>query len=161
MSIHVPTMVWAIINFLILVAILNKFLYGPIVKILDDRKNEVVNNLDQAETAKTEAEKLKEEYVEQIKKAKLEAQEIINKANKLGEETKNEIISEARDEAAKVSAKAQAQIQREKSKALAELRDEVASLAILAAEKVVAKSLNNQDHEKMVHEFVKEVGEAQ
>ncbi|NLT94369.1 MAG: F0F1 ATP synthase subunit B [Clostridia bacterium] len=161
MSIHVPDIVWAIINFLILVAVLNKFLYKPVVKMLDDRKNEIVGNLDQAAQAKVEAEKLKEEYMTHLQNAKAEAQEIISRANKIGEETKNEIIAQAKAEAQKVSAKAQEEIRLEKAKALAQLRDEVASLAVLAAEKIIAKSIDINDHEKMVKDFVKEVGEIQ
>jgi len=161
MSIHVPDIVWAIINFLILVAILNKFLYKPVTKMLDERKNEVVNNLNNAEQAKKDAEKLKDDYAKHLQNAKSEAQEIITKANKLGEETKNEIVTQARAEAEKVSAKAQEEIRLEKTKALAELRDEVASLAILAAEKIIVKNIDMKDHEKMVKDFVKEVGEVQ
>ncbi|MDK2822300.1 MAG: F-type H+-transporting ATPase subunit b [Clostridia bacterium] len=161
MSIHLPDMVWAIINFLILVAILNKFLYKPVTKMLDERKKEVVSNLDRAEAAKLEAEKLKDEYASHLQNARKEAQEIIAKANKLGEETKNEIVAQAKSEAEKISAKAQEEIKLEKNKALAELRDEVASLAIMAAEKIISKNIDNKDQEKMVKDFVKEVGEIQ
>ena len=118
MSIHVDTMILAIINFLVLVVILNKFLYKPITNILDERKKEVMRNLDSAEAAKKEAEKAKEEYLKQLENARKEANEIISKATKLGEETKNEIISEARNEAAKISAKAQEEIRLEKAKPL-------------------------------------------
>lgn len=161
MSIHIPDIVWAIINFLILVAILNKFLYKPVTKMLDERKEEVVNNLNKAEQAKEEAEKLKEDYALRIKNAKTEAQEIIARANKLGEETKNEIVTQAKAEAEKVSVKAQEEIRLEKTKALAELRDEVATLAVLAAGKILGKNIELRDHEKMVKDFVKEVGEVQ
>ncbi|MGI6225642.1 MAG: F0F1 ATP synthase subunit B [Peptococcales bacterium] len=161
MSIHVPDIVWAIINFLILVAILNKFLYKPVIKMLDERKNEVANNLNKAEESKLEAEKLKDEYIKHLQNAKSEAQEIIAKANKLGEETKNEIVAQARVEAEKISAKAQEEIRLEKTKALSELRDEVASLAILAAGKIISKNIDVHEHEKMVQDIVKEVGEVQ
>ena len=161
MDIHIPDIVWAIINFLILVAILNKFLHKPVTKMLNERRNEVINNLDKAEKAKIDSEKMKDEYASQLQNAKSEAQEIIAKASKMGEETKNEIVTQARVEAEKVSAKAQDEIRLEKTKALAELRDEVATLAVLAAEKIISKSIDSKDHEKMVQDFVKEVGEAQ
>jgi F-type H+-transporting ATPase subunit b len=161
MSIHVPDIIWAIINFLILVVVLNKFLYKPVTKMLDDRKNEISNNLEHAEKSKQDAEKIKEEYALHLQNAKSEAQEIIARANKMGEETKNEIVNQAKAEAEKVSAKAQEEIRLEKAKALAELRDEVASLAVLAAGKILAKNIDIKDHEKMVKDFVKEVGEIQ
>lgn len=161
MSIHIPDIVYAIINFLLLVAILNKFLYKPVTKMLDERKNEVVNNLNNAEKAKADAETMREEYMTHLQNAKSEAQEIITRANKLGEETKSEIVSQAREEAQKVSVKAQEEIRLEKVKALGELRDEVASLAVMAAEKIISKNIKLEDHEKMVQDFVKEVGEVQ
>ena len=114
MELHVSTIIISMINFLVLVFLLKKFLYGPICGMLDARKEEVVNNLNQAEEAKNEAQKLKEDYQAQIKDAKNEAQEIINKATQIGEQTKNEIVAEAREEAAKLTKKAQEEISREK-----------------------------------------------
>lgn len=160
MEIHVSTLVISMINFLVLVFILRKFLYGPICGILETRKEEVIDNLNQAEAAKVEAQKLKEEYALQIKDAKNEAQEIINRATQIGEQTKTDIVAEAREEAAKLTQKAQEEINREKSQALNELRSEVANLAVLAAGKIVGKSIDVKDHEAMVNNFVKEVGEA-
>ena len=69
-------------------------------------------------------------------------------------------MNTAREEAAKITAKAQEDIQREKTQAINELRGEVADLAVLAAEKIVAKSINVEDHKAMVNNFVKEVGDA-
>ena len=103
---------------------------------------------------------MRDEYAAQLKDAKAEAQEIINNAAKIGEQTKANIIAEAREEAAKVAAKAQEDIQREKTQAINELRGEVANLDILAAEKIVNKSIDVKDHEDMVNNFVKEVGDA-
>ena len=160
MSIHLDSFIFAVINFLVLLFILKKFLYGPICGILEKRKEEVVNNLNSAEEAKLEAQKLKDEYAAQIKNARTEAQEIINQATKIGEQTKTDIVNEARDQAAKVAAKAQEEINIEKNQALNELRGEVANLAVLAAAKIVGKSIDVKDHENMVNNFVKEVGEA-
>ena len=73
-------------------------------------------------------------------------QEIVNNAVKVGEETKNQIISEAKDSAAKLMQKAQEEIQREKEQALAEIRNEVANLAVLAAGKIIGKTITADDH---------------
>ena len=160
MEIHVSTVIFAMVNFLVLLFILKKFLYGPVCDILDKRKAEVENNLNQAEDAKVEAQKLKDDYASQIQNAKNEAQDIINRATQIGEQTKNEIVNEAREEATKLTAKASQEIAREKTQALNEIRGEVANLAVLAAEKIVGKSIDVKDHENMVNNFVKEVGEA-
>lgn len=160
MEIHVSTMIFAIINFIVLVIGLKVFLYKPVCNMLDSRKEEVANNLNAAEAAKLEAQKLKDEYAAQIQNARNEAQDIINQAAKIGEQTKADIVNEAREEAARLTAKAQDEIAREKTEALNEIRNEIADLAVLAASKVVGKTIDVADHQNMVNNFVKEVGEA-
>ena len=160
MEIHPSTIIFAIINFAILVVGLKVFLYKPVCNMLDSRREEVINNLNSAEEAKLEAQKLKDEYAAQIQNARTEAQDIINQAAKIGEQTKADIVTEAREEASRLTAKAQAEIAREKTEALNEIRNEIADLAVLAASKVVGKTIDVADHQNMVDNFVKEVGEA-
>ncbi len=160
MEIHPSTIIFAIINFCILVVGLKVFLYKPVCNMLDSRREEVINNLNSAEEAKLEAQKLKDEYAAQIQNARAEAQDIINQAAKIGEQTKADIVTEAREEASRLTAKAQAEIAREKTEALNEIRNEIADLAVLAASKVVGKTIDVADHQNMVDNFVKEVGEA-
>ena len=160
MEISPSTVIFAIINFCILVVGLKVFLYKPVCNMLDSRKEEVINNLNSAEEAKLEAQKLKDEYAAQIQNARAEAQDIINQAAKIGEQTKADIVTEAREEASRLTAKAQAEIAREKTEALNEIRNEIADLAVLAASKVVGKTIDVADHQNMVDNFVKEVGEA-
>ena len=160
MEISPSTVIFAMINFAILVVGLKVFLYKPVCNMLDSRREEVINNLNSAEEAKLEAQKLKDEYAAQIQNARAEAQDIINQAAKIGEQTKADIVSEAREEASRLTAKAQAEIAREKTEALNEIRNEIADLAVLAASKVVGKTIDVADHQNMVNDFVKEVGEA-
>lgn len=160
LDINPSTVIFAIINFCILVVGLKVFLYKPVCNMLDSRKEEVANNLNSAEEAKLEAQKLKDEYAAQLQNARSEAQDIINQAAKIGEQTKTDIVNEAREEAARLTAKAQADIAREKTEALNEIRNEIADLAVLAASKVVGKTIDVADHQNMVDNFVKEVGEA-
>ena len=150
----------AFVNFFILLFLVKKFLYKPVCDMLEKRHDQVMGDMQAAADAKADAEQLRNEYAAQLKDAKNEAQEIINNATKIGEQTKANIVAEAREEAAKVAAKAQEDIQREKTQAINELRGEVASIAILAAEKIVGKSIDVKDHEDMVNNFVKEVGDA-
>ena len=145
MDINPSTAIWAVLNFIILVIGLRVFLYKPVCNMLDSRKKEVVDNLNYAESAKLEAQKLRDDYASQIQNARNEAQDIINQASKIGEQTKADIINEAREEAARLTAKAQAEIAREKSEALNEIRNEIADLAVLAASKVVGKMIHAAD----------------
>lgn len=160
MEINPSQVIFAIINFAVLVTVLKVFAYKPVCNMLDARRAEIENNLNSAEQAKLDAQKLKDEYASQIQDARQEAQEIINQATKAGEQAKSEIVTEAREEAARLTERAKEEIAREKSEALAEIRNEVAELAVLAAEKVVGKTIDAKDHENMVNNFVKEVGEA-
>lgn len=159
MDLYIPDIVWAIVNFFILLAILNKFLHKPILDMLEKRENFVNENLNNSKIAKEEAEKLRADYEAQLKTAKQQANEIITQATKLGEESKTEIIDMARNEAAEISKKAKEEIQREKALAIAELKGEVATLAVMAAERILGKSMDPKDHEKLVEDFIKEVGE--
>ncbi|SMB88209.1 F-type H+-transporting ATPase subunit b [Desulfonispora thiosulfatigenes DSM 11270] len=160
MDLSLNEIIMAMANFLLMVVILNKFLYKPIVKVLDERKESIQGNLDEAEKTKTDAEGIKKEYQEQLKSARKEAQDIITKATKLGDESKEDLLRQAKIEADKISQRAKEDIEREKGKAISEVRDEVANLSISVAEKILGQKLEKKNHEKMIHDFVKEVGDS-
>ena len=101
------------------------------------------------------------QYKEQMDKAGGEAREIINLATQKAEDVKNQILSESEDKAAKMLEIAGQDIQREKERALKEVRDEVATLAVMAAGKVLEKNITKEDHNKMIQEFLSEVGDVQ
>jgi len=154
-----PKFLWQLVNFLILLFILKKFAYKPMLNMLDERKKSIEDAINNAETAKNEAEKLRKEYESRLAEAKQEAQEVIAKATKLGEEMKKEIITNAQNEANKAIQRAQEEIAIEKDQAIAALRDEVATLAVMAAGKVLGKTISVEDHKKLVNDFVAEVGD--
>jgi len=158
-SINLTDMIFAIVNFVILIAVLNKFLHKPILNMLDSRKKYVADNLEASRVAKEEAESIRAEHIAQTNKAKEEAKEIIAQAVKIAEKEKNEIVESAKIETKKISEEMQREIKAEKDKAMAEVRQVIVSTSILAAEKIVAKNLSFEDHEKMIDEFIKEVGE--
>ncbi|NLK00278.1 MAG: F0F1 ATP synthase subunit B [Clostridia bacterium] len=161
MSIDLNELIWAIINFLVMLAILGIFLWKPVLKVLDERRNEISDNLSNAESQRKKAEELLVQYQEQMEKASGEAHEIIAQAAKKAEAARDQIIAESRDEASKISEKAREEIKREKEQALKEVRDEVATLAVMAAGKILEKNITKDDHEKMLQEFLSEVGEVQ
>lgn len=161
MHIDYHELIWAIINFSVLLAILYKFLYGPLLKVMENRQNEIKNNISQAEEIRNEAEVLRAQLKQEMEKARSDARETMEKAVKTAEETKNQIISEAKDTANNIVVKAQEEIQREKEQALADIRNEVASLAILAAGKVIGKTMTAEEHDQLVDKYIQEVGEIQ
>lgn len=154
-----PKFAWQVVNFLILLWILKKFAYKPILGMLDERKKSIEDAINNAESAKAEAAKLRQDYESRLAEAKQEAQDIIAKATKLGEEMKSDIVANAQAEATKAIQRAQEEISREKDQAIAALRDEVATLAVMAAGKVLGKAISVEDHKNLVNEFVTEVGD--
>jgi F-type H+-transporting ATPase subunit b len=150
-------MIWTLITFVILLVVLKKFAFGPIQNLIDQRREAIAESIGAAEETRREAERLLAEYRESIANAKHEAEEIIDRAHKVGETTKADIVNEARDQAHKEVEDARGQIQRETRKAIQELKDEVADLAILAAGKVTSKTINKEDHLRLVDEALSEV----
>lgn len=148
------TLIAQIINFLLLVAILTKVAYKPLMKALDERRNRIEASIDQADRAKKEAEEFKREYQEQLAKARTEAQNIVEKATRLAEQTKDEIVTAARAEHAKLLKEAQDEISRERERALSELRGEVVALSMAAAAKIIEKNLDAETNSKLVADFI-------
>lgn len=157
MELSLVEVIAAIVNFIILLALLKKFLYKPILNMLEAREEEVAENLLTAESARQEAEALRDEYKESIYKARAEANAIVDQATRIGEQTRQEIYHKALDEAQEVADRAKREIARERDLALRELRGEVANLAVDVAEKVVGRSVSIDDQHQLVENFIEEV----
>lgn len=143
-----------IIHFLLLMAVLTWVAYKPITQALADRQAYIRDTLDAAERQQAEAMKMREENKALLVQARAEAQAIIDKANKLGEQAREEIIREAKEETAKMLKLAKNEIAWEQEKALADLRKEVTALSVLAAGKIIGQKLDVQAHEKLVQDFI-------
>lgn len=153
------TLVAQILSFLLLLWVLRKFAYRPLLEGLEKRSQYIEQNIKSAEQQKVEAEAMKAEYQAELKQARQEAQAIIERATKASEERGKEIINESRDEADRLKKAAVAEIELEKQKAVAELRGQVAALSVLAAGKIIEKNLDPATHNVLVDEFIKEVGD--
>ncbi|SNS50137.1 ATP synthase F0 subcomplex B subunit [Anaerovirgula multivorans] len=155
------TFVFQIVNTIIIFLVLKRFLFKPATEFMENRTKGIENALEEADMKNKEAEDLKGQYQEKLANIKEERNEIIREATKRAEERSNEIIKAAEVEAQKIKEKGQQEVERERHKAVNELKDQISTLAIMAASKVVQEELNQQTHEKMIEEFIKEVGEAQ
>ncbi|HWR38014.1 MAG TPA: F0F1 ATP synthase subunit B [Patescibacteria group bacterium] len=153
------TLIAQIINFLILVAILTKFAYKPLMKALADRQARIAEDLTAAEEEKKAAEQLKREYLDQLAQARVHAQEIVEKATKLAEQAREDILRESREENARLLKAAQEEIAREHEQAIKELKAEVVNIAMMAATKIVAHNLDEQANAALVHDFIEKLGE--
>ena len=146
-------------NLLILYLVIKKFLFGPIQKIIECRETEVQNLYDTAEQAKNDAVAMKEEYSQHLANAKDEANEILKNANKKATVRSEEIIRDAQEKAAAIIARADVQIEMERKHAFEEVKQDISDIALLAASKVVERELSAEEHERLIGEFIENVGE--
>lgn len=145
-----------VLNFLILLYLLNRFLFKPLMARMDERSEKIREGLENAETAARDRELARAEREAAVAEARKEASEMIARANKIAEDTRNEILTEARSEAEKVTQRAREEITAEKDRAMAELRGQVADLALAAAGKLVRSEMDAPTQRRLVEEFLAE-----
>ncbi len=153
------TLIAQIINFLLLVAILARFAYKPLMQALEDRKNRIASDLQAAEQERTGAEQLRKEYQDQLAEARVQAQVIVEKAVKQAEQEAQQQLQEVRAQIDREKKLAREEIIREREKALSELRGEVVALSVAAASKLIAKNMDSEVNAKLVSEFIDRLDE--
>jgi len=156
LGINLPTLVAQIINFAILFGLLYLVAYKPIMRMFDERSRKIKESMEQTEFIKEQAAHAEEEVKKQLEAAGREGQEVIGRAVRTGEEVKREAQQEARQEAESVITRARMEIQRERDDAIDELRKEFADLTILAAGKVIDRSLDKEAHRQLIDKVLEE-----
>lgn len=149
--------VWSVVTFLILMALLYKFAFGPLLAMQKKRQDEIHGSIVEAERLRDEAHTLLSDYKQQLALARHEAEEMLERSRKVGETTKAEILEEARLQAERTLEKARGQIERETQQALQQIKQEVATLTLDAAEKVTRRSLSDADHMRLIEEALAEI----
>ena len=149
--------VWTILTFLLLVFVLAKFAWKPLLKMLQDREDMVRSSLEDAEKAKSELERLNEESEAIMAKARSEAQSILANGKAAAEKVKDDIIAKSKEQANKIREDAGNQIQVEKDKAISEIKKEVVNLTLSVAEKLIQKNLSDADNKSLIEESLKKV----
>jgi F-type H+-transporting ATPase subunit b len=156
-GVDVWKLLFQVLNFLLLLWLLNRYLFKPVLARLDERQTRIQKGLEDAEAAARDRELARAEREAAVAEARKEAQAMIARANKIAEDSRNEIVAEARAEAEKVSVRAREEITAEKEKAMAELRATVADLALEAAGKLVRSEMDGATQRRLVDDFLKEV----
>lgn len=151
------TLIAQVVNFLILVYILKRFAYRPLMGVLEERQKKVADTIDFAERERQEAQQLKLEYQQKLAEARTQAQAIVEKAEKLAIENKEEILKEARLESARILKTVQAEVARERELALAQLRGEVIALSMAAAGKIIEKNIDDETNAALVSSFIEKL----
>ena len=149
--------VWSAVTFVILVAMLYKFAFNPIMRMQQKRQDEIHEAIHEAERLRDEAQQLLADYKRQLAQARQEAEMIIDRARKAGEATKAEVLEEARAQAEATLAKAREEIERDTRQALQKIREELADLTVAATEKVARIRLSGEDQLRLIQEAIDEI----
>jgi len=156
LGINLPTLLAQIVNFAILFGLLYLVAYRPIMRMIDERSRKIKESMEQTELIKEQAAHAEQEAEQRIEAASKEGQEVIARAIRTGEEVRQQSQQEARQEAETLVARARTEIQRERDEAIGELRKEFADLTMMAAEKVIERSLDKKAHRQLIDKVLEE-----
>ena len=155
-GVDVPKLLFQVINFLLLLYLLNRFLFKRVFALLDERQAKISKGLEDAETAARDRELARAEREAALDEARKEASAMIARATKIAEDSRAEIVAAAKAEAEAATARAREEIVAEKDRAMAEIRGQVADLALEAAAKLVRSDMNAATQRRLVEEFLAE-----
>ncbi|HEY6699182.1 MAG TPA: F0F1 ATP synthase subunit B [Acidimicrobiales bacterium] len=150
-------LVWGSISFAVLLFLLYKYAYPQVRKMMDDRTERIRTDLQEAETAKAEAQGVLDEYRAQLNDARAEGGRIIEEARQAADRIKRDQEARLQAEVAELRARAVADIESAKTQAVSDLRDEVAQLAIGAAETVVQHNLDEATQTQLIEDYINQV----
>lgn len=145
------------VNFILLVFLLYKLLYKPVRTFIDNRTSEIEGQIKTAEENQAAAIALREELEERAKDSRQQARQFLDEAAKRAEALQAEMLQEAREEAAAIVRRAQEVAELERAKAWAELKDQVAELSLLLASRVITQSLDEEQHQALIHETMSQL----
>jgi F-type H+-transporting ATPase subunit b len=153
------TLIFQILNTLILFGALTYILFKPVKKLIEDRQNKIEDELEDAKTKNVQAESLIADYDGKIAAIEEEGRQMISAAALKAENRASEIIKAAEKEAELIKKRAEKEIEREKLKAVNELKEDIVSLSLLAASKILEKDIDQDQHKTMINQFLEEVGD--
>ena len=146
-----------VIAFVVMIAILAKWVYPPVIRAAEARQKQVASELAAAEQSRKEAEERIAQAQKQLDDARTNAQEIINGANRSADQLRGELRQKAEEEASRITERARQEIEAERVKAIGSVRQEVANLVVEATEKVIGESLDDAKHRKLIDKAISEV----
>jgi F-type H+-transporting ATPase subunit b len=154
---NVGLMIWTLIAFGIALFLLQRLAFPRIGEALDKRRKAIEESIDAAERTRMEADALLEEYRARLREAREQADDIVSRARKAGERLHEEQLAEAKESRDELMARTRRDIETETRRALEEIRAEVANLTVIATEKLARKSLDDDDHKRLVEEALNEI----
>lgn len=154
------TIVAQLCNLFIQLLLIKRFLFKPISEILEKRRQKADEQIREAEEAKAQAQAMKESYEKDMAEARQKAGEILATAQKNAADQSERMLQEAAGEAAAIRARAQSEVAQERRKAVNEAKNEIGGIAMEIAGKVIEREISEEDHRKLIEEFIENVGEA-
>jgi len=152
------TLLLQVVNFIILIVLLHRFLYRPLTRFLATRAEGIRRSLEEAKAAREAAAQAKQEYEAQIAAARREAAAMRDAALREVEAERQRLLTASREEALRLVADARAQIDQEVKRAKAELREEVVGLSLRVAERLISRSLTAEDHVRLAEQVADDIG---
>ena len=150
-------MIWTIVCFLIALFVLKRYAFGPIQKLIDDRRESIRQSIEEADRAREEARSLLEEHRRLIGQAKSDAESILSEARKVADAQRERMREETEEDRQRRLEETRRQIEQATAQALNEIRAEVATLSLLAAEKITRKTLTTDDQRRLIDEALAEI----
>ncbi|MEE2965267.1 MAG: F0F1 ATP synthase subunit B [Acidobacteriota bacterium] len=149
--------IWTIITFLILLGLLAKFAWGPLLKALDERHATIRKSLDDADKAQQELAQLQEKSAQLIAEARAEGQSIVAKSRAAAEVVREDLHQKAKTEAAAMVKATERQIQQETARAVQQIRHEVVDLSLSVASKLIKKNLTAEDNDALIQDSLSQI----
>ena len=159
-EVHGGPLLWSVVTFLLLLFVLKRVAWGPIISALETRENEIKEALNSAANARADAEKATADYESIKKEAQSEAQNLLSEAKAMKDKMILEAVQEAKIKADAELKNALELIDAEKAKAVKEIKTVVVDLSIQAASKLIDKNLDNADNKKFINETIDKIGQA-
>ena len=154
------TIFWSIVCFLILFFVLWKFIFKPVNKMINARQEEIRKNLDEADRKREEVVKFLDEQKAMLDQSKKEAREIIESGRQSSRKIQEEMLEESHEKSRQMLDSALEEIKREKEKSLIEVKGRIIDIAMQTTEKIISKTLTEEEHKKLIEESLQEVGKA-
>ena len=149
--------IWTILTFLVLVGLLAKFAWRPLLQALDARQQTITASLEEAQRARQELERIQRESAQMMAQARTEAEGVIARSRSDAEALREELKQKARAEAATIVKNAEKQIQMETARAVQQIRTEAVDLSVAIASKILRRQVSKEDHEGLIEETLKQV----
>ncbi len=150
--------IWSVISFVVLLALLVKFAFPPVKKIMTDRTAKIRSDIEAAEMARLEAERVLAEYRSQLEEGRKEANRLVDEARKTAGLVREDLLKRAQEEAADIKRRADESLIIEKERVMSELRSSVGDLAVELASRVISYEIDRVSIDPLVVQFLSEVG---